>query len=44
VLISFSLNTKDDLYTCKGHAKQGNLSVSLIDNTYNKIINYFKEH
>jgi hypothetical protein len=50
VLISFGLDTKDNLYTYKGHAEQGNLNISLINNTYNKIISlylskyYSKEH
>jgi hypothetical protein len=50
VLISSGLNTKDNLYTRKGHVEQGNLSVGPIDDIYNKTISlyllkhYFKEH
>jgi hypothetical protein len=50
VPISSSLDTKDDLHTRKGHAEQGNLSVSLIDDACNKTISlhlprhYSREH
>jgi hypothetical protein len=45
VLIGSGLDTKNDLYTRKGHAERGNLSVSLIDDAYNKTISfYFPRH
>ena len=38
VPIGSGLDTKDDLHTRKGHAERGNLSVSSIDDAYNKTI------
>lgn len=38
VQISSGLDTKNNFYICNGHAKQSNLSVSSVNNTYNKII------
>ncbi len=44
VPISSGLDTKDDLHTRKGHAERGNLSVSPIDDAYNKTISHSREH
>jgi hypothetical protein len=41
VLISSGLDTKDDLYTHKGYAERGNLSVGLINDAYNKTISLY---